>query len=135
MLRPPPPPPNAFYNYKKNLDLKIHFIDHLFLKVVETRFPELAVSLLYFSSWIPLDTSLILLHNKDNNAMHFVLNNSLHTANLLIGYTMTLEIPVNVNTTLNQKRLPVIPGFTSLYEYKKRPAFSHFRKFLQNSNP
>ena len=34
---------------------------------------------------------------------------------LLIGYTMTLEIPVNVNTTLNQKWLPVIPGFTSLY--------------------
>ena len=32
---------------------------------------------------------------------------------------MTLEIPVNVNTTLNQKRLPVIPGFSSLYAYKR----------------
>ena len=41
--------------------------------------------------------------------MHFFKNNSVLTANLLIGYTMTLEIPVNVNTTLNQKRLPVIP--------------------------
>ena len=46
----------------------------------------------------------------------------------IIDYTMTLEIPVNVNTTLNQKRLPVIPGFTSLYAYKTRSAFSHFRK-------
>ena len=71
--------------------------------------------------------------------MHFLKNNylyyqPLHTANLLIGYTMTLEIPVNVNNALNQKRLPVIPGFTSLYAYKKRSAFSHFRKLLQNSN-
>ena len=42
--------------------------------------------------------------------MHFLKNNlyyqSLHTANLLIGYTMTLEIPVNVNNTLNQKNYP-----------------------------
>ena len=41
---------------------------------------------------------------------------------------MTLEIPVNVNNTLNQKRLPVIPGFTSLYAYKKRSAFQPFQK-------
>ena len=69
----PPPPPNAFYNNKKNLDLNIHFIDHLFLKVVETRFPELAVSLLDFSPRIPLDTFSILLHNKDYNVMHFLI--------------------------------------------------------------
>ena len=62
--------------------------------------------------------------------MHFFYN-SVHTANLLIGYTMTLEIPVNVNTTLNQKRLPVIPSFTSLYAYKKRSAFSHSENFFK----
>ena len=52
-----------------------------------------------------------------------------------VNRCITLEIPVNVNNTLNQKRLPVIPGFSSLYAYKKRSAFSHLRKYLQNANP
>ena len=65
--------------------------------------------------------------------MHY---QTLHTANLLIGYTMTLEIPVYVNTAQNHKRLhvPEIPGFTSLYSYTKRSAFSHCTQLLQNSN-
>ena len=130
MLRPP----HAFYNNKKNIDLNNPFYRPYFLKLLRPDFSNLP----YLYSTFHLEYPSIL------SRFYFTIkitmlciskNNSVHTANLLIGYTMTSEIPVNVNTTLIQERLPVIPGFTSLYAYKKRSAFSHFRKFLQTSSP
>ena len=48
---------------------------------------------------------------------------------------MTLQIPVNVNNILNQKRLPLFRVLLRCMHIKRyRHLAIHFRQLLQNSN-